>query len=281
ILWPETVIAASPEPPKSTGTWPNAWTASECSGTWNSAATSASSRTGRTVPISLLAHITVARATSSGLRDRASRRASGCTRPWPSTGRYSTVAPSCSPSQWTASRTAWCSTGLARIRVRAGSASLRAQYRPFTARLAASVPPEVNTTSLGRTPRCAVSASTASGSIGVVAAWSRYAMVGPILRGAGHPPRAAGGRVRAVRSQAPGEGVVRLHEGEQDQQVGDAEAEAQGGAPAPGGAARQGQAREHDGERSEDDVEDEQAEQAQDEGRDGHAVGVADSGAVG
>src|SRR5690606_32054580 len=97
----------------------------------------------------------------------------------------------------------------------------------------------------------------------------------------GTRPGPPGGRVRAVRSQAPGEGVVRLHEGEQDQQVGDAEAEAQGGAPAPGGAARQGQAREHDGERSEDDVEDEQAEQAQDEGRDGHAVGVADSGAVG
>lgn len=123
------------------------------------------------------------------------------------------MAPSCSPSQWTASRTAWCSTGLARTRVRAGSASRRDQYRPFTARLSASVPPEVKTTSLGRAPsasarvsrasstvrralrpeawreealpvmlRWAVIASTASGSIGVVAAWSRYAMVTPILR---------------------------------------------------------------------------------------------------
>ena len=36
-------------------------------------------------------------------------------------GRYSTRAPSWSPSQLTASRTAWCSTALATTRVRAGS----------------------------------------------------------------------------------------------------------------------------------------------------------------
>ena len=81
ILWPETVIAARPEAAKSTGTWPKACTASACSGMSNSAATSASSRTGMIVPISLLAHMTVARATSSGSRAIASRRASGWTRP--------------------------------------------------------------------------------------------------------------------------------------------------------------------------------------------------------
>ncbi len=46
-------------------------------GTPNSAATAASSVTGRIVPISLLAHMTVARATSSGLRATASRSVVG------------------------------------------------------------------------------------------------------------------------------------------------------------------------------------------------------------
>jgi len=85
-----------------------------------------------------------------------------------------------------------------------GSASRRAQKVPLTARLSDSVPPEVNSTSEGRAPRAwaiasrdssttrrpprpevcredafptldiwSVIASIASGSIGVVAAWSR------------------------------------------------------------------------------------------------------------
>ena len=89
-------------------------------------------------------------------------------------------------------------------RVRAGSSARRAAHVPLTARLSASVPPEVKTTSDGRAPSteairsrdssttaraarpvvcsedalptraaCSVSASTAAGSIGVVAAWSR------------------------------------------------------------------------------------------------------------
>ena len=89
-------------------------------------------------------------------------------------------------------------------RVRAGSSARRAAQVPLTARLSASVPPEVKTTSDGpgaedrgdplarllddaRAARpvvcsedalptiedCSVSASTAAGSIGVVAAWSR------------------------------------------------------------------------------------------------------------
>ena len=90
------------------------------------------------------------------------------------------------------------------MRVRRGSSASRAQWMPLTARLSASVPPEVNTTSPGRQPsawaifsrdsstirracrpdacielglptsrRCAVMASIAAGTIGVVAAWSR------------------------------------------------------------------------------------------------------------
>ena len=88
---------------------------------------------------------------------------------------------------------------------RRGSAARRDQKMPLSARLSASVPPEVNTTSPGRQPsglgdglarlldhppgargprraaswgcrrrrRCAVIASTAAGTMGVVAAWSR------------------------------------------------------------------------------------------------------------
>ena len=86
----------------------------------------------------------------------------------------------------------------------AAAAARRAQYRPLTARLSASVPPLVKITSLGRAPNTSaicsrdssttrrarrpalcsedglpswpsssVIAASASGSIGVVAAWSR------------------------------------------------------------------------------------------------------------
>lgn len=202
-LCPVTVIASRPLAAKSRSIWPNACTASECIGTPNSRATSASSGTGRMVPTSLFAHIAVTSATSSGPapRSNAARSASGRTRPCPSTSSHSTTAPSWSASQYTASSTAWCSTGLASTRTRRASSARRDQNRPFTARLSDSVPPAVNTTSLGRAPsaaasasrdsstvrrawrpaacsadafpvtvRCAVIARTASGSIGVVAA---------------------------------------------------------------------------------------------------------------
>ncbi len=203
-LCPVTVSASTPAAAKSTGTWPTAWTASVCMGTPAAWATSASSATGCTVPTSLLAHITLTRATPSGSRARAARSTSGATRPSASTGSHSASAPSWSTSQCTASRTAWCSTALARIRRRRGASARRAQNRPFTARLSASVPPDRNTTSLGRAPRAcairsrdssttrrarrpeacsedglptwansAVMAATASGRIGVLAAWSR------------------------------------------------------------------------------------------------------------
>ena len=90
------------------------------------------------------------------------------------------------------------------MRLQAGSCSSLDQYRPLMARLFASVPPEQNTTSLGRAPSfsaissrasstvrraarpepCRLDAlpvrasssvitAIASGTIGVVAAWSR------------------------------------------------------------------------------------------------------------
>ena len=90
------------------------------------------------------------------------------------------------------------------MRVRRASLASRAQWMPLSARLSASVPPEVNTTSPGRqfsacamvsrdssttrralrpeacselglptSRRCCAIASIAAGTIGVVAAWSR------------------------------------------------------------------------------------------------------------
>ena len=70
-------------------------------------------------------------------------------------GASATSAPSASPSHSTGSSTAWCSTAVASTRVRRGSSARRARKRPLTARLSASVPPEVNTTSPARTPSAA------------------------------------------------------------------------------------------------------------------------------
>ena len=198
------VSASMPLAAKSTGTWPTACTASVCTGMPWTCAIRAVSTTGWTVPTSLLAHITDTSATESGSRSIEARSASRSRRPRSSTGSSSTSAPSCSASQCTASRTAWCSTAVVRTRVRRGSSCLRAQKIPLSARLSDSVPPEVNTTSPGRqlsaramvsrdssTTRraarpdacsadalpaccsCSVIAATASGCIGVDAAWSR------------------------------------------------------------------------------------------------------------
>ena len=104
---------------------------------------------------------------------------------------------------------------------RAGPALRRDQNMPLTARLSASVPPDVQTTSLGRAPRaaasrsrdssttrraarpdacrdeglpvrasCSASTRAASGSMGVVAAWSRYTLIGSSLRTARRPSTA-------------------------------------------------------------------------------------------
>ena len=198
-------MASSPLAAKSTGSCPTACTASEWIGTPYARATAASSAIGCTVPTSLFAHITVTSATDAGVGGDGGLAASrGATRPAASTGSHSTARPRARPATARGSRTAWCSTALARMRRRAGSSARRAQNRPLTARLSASVPPPVKTTSLGRAPSAAASvsrasstsrraarpeacsddglptmprheviASTASGSIGVVAAWSR------------------------------------------------------------------------------------------------------------
>ena len=155
------------------------------------------------MPISLLAHMTLTRATSVP-SPSASASAAGVIRPLRSTGSQVISAASCLASHSTLSRTAWCSIGLVTIRRRCGSASRRAQNMPLTARLSLSVPPPVNRTSDGRAPSaaarrsracsavrraarplacseealptrpsCSVIAASTSGSTGVVAAWSR------------------------------------------------------------------------------------------------------------
>ena len=122
-----------------------------------SCATAASSATGCTVPTSLFAHITLTTATWSAEREMAERSASGHTPPSVSTPSQIASAPWVSSSQRTESSTAWCSTEVVSTRRRAPS--WRAQYRPLTARLSASVPPLVKTTSLGRAPNTSASCS--------------------------------------------------------------------------------------------------------------------------
>ncbi len=144
-----------------------ACTASVWNGTPYSWATAASSLTGCTAPTSLFAHITLTTATCSGACAMAARSASGRTMPWPPTASQTASAPWASSSQRTESRTAWCSTEVVSTRRREPSRrvpswrepSWRAQYRPFTARLSASVPPLVKTTSLGRAPNTSASCS--------------------------------------------------------------------------------------------------------------------------
>src|SRR5918993_804572 len=116
----------------------------------------AMSATGWPVPTSLLAAITATRAVRPGWRS-APRRA-GSTRPSPSTGARSSCAPASAAAQAAASSTAWCSTA-EQTRCRASGA--RARTVPLTARLSASVPPEVNTTSPGAAPTRAATCSRA------------------------------------------------------------------------------------------------------------------------
>ena len=82
----------------------------------------ASSATGCTVPTSLLAHMTLTRATSSAAA-RLSRRSSTATWPQRSGSSQLTEAP-CPTRNSTGSSTAWCSMALTTSRVRAGSVAL-------------------------------------------------------------------------------------------------------------------------------------------------------------
>ncbi len=189
------------------------------------------SGTGCNVPTSLLAHMTEIRAISSACSAISARRAARSTRPSASTGSRTISAPACSAIQNAGSSTAWCSTADTTMRRRRGSVVRRPQNRPLTARLSASVPPAVKTTSLGRAPSAAATdsrasstvrraarpaacsddglpvrvssstnASRAAGDSGVVAAWSRYAVTGT-----GVGPPCAPGRAPVT---GPGAGVT-------------------------------------------------------------------------
>ncbi len=164
-LWPDTVIASSPLAAKSTGTCPTACTASECTGMPCGRASCTTSGTGCSVPTSLFAHMTEIRAISSACSAISARRASRSTRPSASTGSRTISAPACSAIQNAGSSTAWCSTADTTMRRRRGSVVRRPQNSPLTARLSASVPPAVKTTSLGRAPSAAATDSRASSTV--------------------------------------------------------------------------------------------------------------------
>ena len=164
-----------------------------------------------TVPTSLLAHMTVATATSSAVPERLGQRLRARPGPLGVDRQPGDLGALVLAQPVDASSTAWCSTGLTTSRRRRASAPRRAQKMPLTARLSLSVPPPVKMTSDGRAPSaaairsrdssttrraraaaacsddalptrpsCAVIAASASGSIGVVAAWSRYVMSPPV-----------------------------------------------------------------------------------------------------
>ena len=141
-LWPVTVIASSPLAAKSTRPGRTPGPRRSAAGRRTRAQRRRVRGSAKIVPTSLLAHITVTRATSSGSRSSASRSVCGM---HPAVGvdrqPLDPRRPRARRASATASSTAWCSTGLASTRVRAGSAARRAQYRPLTARLSASVPP--------------------------------------------------------------------------------------------------------------------------------------------
>ena len=204
ILCPVTVIAASPDAAKSTSSWPTACTASACSGTPNSRATADEfgDRHDRADLVVGPHH--------GGERDVVGVALDGLAQ---GLGVHPAVRVDRQPLDRRALVLGEPLDGVQDGVVLDGAGQdpgpgrfgvRRAQYRPLTARLSASVPPEVKTTSLGRAPSasarvsrasstvrrarrpaacseealpvtasCSVIASTASGSMGVVAAWSR------------------------------------------------------------------------------------------------------------
>ena len=175
---------------------PTACTASVCTGMPRPAAIAASSPTGWIAPVSLFASISAANRVSSR---NVAAMAVASARPSASTGTRSTAKPDAS-SRATGSTIAGCSIGP----VTTCPGEVSAPARPKTARLFDSVPPEVKITSDGSAPRiratvslacsharradrpnacrlsafpparkCGRIASRTSGSIGVVALWSR------------------------------------------------------------------------------------------------------------
>ena len=132
-LWAESAIVSAPEAAKEIGIDAAAWTASTCSGTPRDAAIAASSATGWTTPVTLLAHI--AQATRSSSRT-SSANAAGSITPFASTGAHPTSKP------WRASSSAGARTAGCSITLHTSLPSGRPQS-PNTAWLSASVPPEV------------------------------------------------------------------------------------------------------------------------------------------
>ena len=135
------------------GNLPSACTASTCNVAPSSCATSATASSGWSTPVSWLAAINAA-TEPRGKRPSASRYASGSSRPLLGTGIHSTGMP----------RSASCSA----TRVTEGC-SRRLSARPGAlakARLLASVPPEVNSTSRAWTAQISAKHSRASSTRG-------------------------------------------------------------------------------------------------------------------
>src|SRR5256886_14771164 len=150
ILWPETVKRVHATSCSDTGTLPKACTPSTWNGTPASRHRAASRATGCTTPTSLFTHITLNTATP---RASASPNASCDTWPWPSTGRMISSPPR-RATACAAARTALCS--IADTATRNGPPRSRAaSAHPITARLSASVPPDVKITWPGSAPSAA------------------------------------------------------------------------------------------------------------------------------
>src|SRR6266704_1572350 len=147
ILWPEIVSKVQPASASETGILPSAWTASTWSGTPAARQRAATRATGCTTPTSLFTHITLTTATP---RASAAASASSATAPDASTGRMISSPPS-RATACAAARTALCS--IADTATRNGPPRARAaSAHPITARLSASVPPDVKITWPGSAP---------------------------------------------------------------------------------------------------------------------------------
>src|SRR6266545_1974330 len=160
-LWAARASRSAPSSFRSTPGAPAACTASQSSSAPAWWASSEAPATGCAVPTSLLAAITATSAVRPGRSTAASPSSS--TLPAWSTGARSRLAPASATAHSAAWSTAWCSTAEATSWRPPGS---RASTVPLTARLSASVPPEVNTTWEGAAPTraatCSLAVSTAA-----------------------------------------------------------------------------------------------------------------------
>ena len=157
-LCAEQVSRSVPHAAKSVGTRPTHWVASVCSSTLAARHMRAMSAMGCSTPVSLLAAITLTRATSALRSDNTRVSASIDTRPFVSLGSHTTSASPSSCRRLHRSRTAECSRRLVTSTRRRVPASA-----PRMARSADSVPPLVNTSSRSVQPSsCATSLRASS-----------------------------------------------------------------------------------------------------------------------